>query len=296
MLEKSNEAFERPNGSETVHQHEDRVELWSRPISKIGHDSVLHAPNALKICEPRVDLHRDDGEASRLKIERMWTDASAEIEHGTTGQLECVSFERQKRSAGTKEEARREVFIFPQAASKTQVGLMAPRVVCAQRRDQRRQRRNSVAVYIGSNSLDRQDYILRMIERLGQALIALRNRILGKEVTSAEVRTALQSVAREGGLDYELATSMTPDTLLMMVAPAGEVDPGRCWLLAELSYLDGLDAELSGEVGVARSSFERAGFLFGMLQPEAGSLMGVIEAKERLDEIEVRLAALSPRT
>lgn len=142
--------------------------------------------------------------------------------------------------------------------------------------------------------MDRQDYILRMIERLGQALVALRKQILGGKINSSEVRAAIREAARDGGLDYDLATSLSSDTLLMMVAPGGDVDPGRCWLIAELSYLQGLDEELSEDFGPATASFERAAFLFGMLQPVAGNLAGVAEAKARLEEIDERLASLPP--
>ena len=40
----------------------------------------------------------------------------------------------------------------------------------------------------------------------------------------------------------DLARAMTSETLLLMVAPGGEVDPGRCWLLAEMFYLEGVEA------------------------------------------------------
>lgn len=131
-----------------------------------------------------------------------------------------------------------------------------------------------------------------MIEQLGQILLALRARILGGEATTVEVRTALRDAARQGGLDYDLAQVMTPDTLLMMVAPGGEVDPARCWLLAELSYLDGLEADLAFNFEEARSAFERAGFLYGMLQPVTGGVTGIPEAETRLEEIERRLEEL----
>lgn len=140
--------------------------------------------------------------------------------------------------------------------------------------------------------MDRRDYILRMIEQLGQALIALRNRILGRDIEGQELRGSLSDVARQGGLDMDLARAMTSETLLMMVAPGGEVDPGRCWLLAELFYLEGLEADLAGDAGLARSSLERAGFLFGMLQPVAGNVAGLEEAPERVADIERRLERL----
>lgn len=142
--------------------------------------------------------------------------------------------------------------------------------------------------------MDRRDYIMRLIEQLGQILIALRARILGKTATGEEVRGELEAAARMGGLDLDLARAMTPDSLLMMVAPGGEVDPGRCWLLGELFYLEGLEAAVAGRTSEARSALERAGFLYGMLQPVAGNLVGFAEAATRVDEIEQRLAELPP--
>jgi len=71
-----------------------------------------------------------------------------------------------------------------------------------------------------------------------------------------------------------------------MVAPAGEVDPGRCWLVAELSYLDGLEARLVEDPDEARRSLERAAFLFGLLRPVAGNVAGLREALGRADEVE----------
>ena len=143
--------------------------------------------------------------------------------------------------------------------------------------------------------MDRRDYILRMIEQLGQVLLAIRNRILRREIDRDEVRETLSGVARQGGLDLELARAMSPDTLMMMVAPGGEVDPGRAWILAEIFYLEGLEAETAELPSEARPAYERAGFLYGLLSPVTGNLVGVEEAPERIAEIERRLAALPPR-
>jgi len=143
--------------------------------------------------------------------------------------------------------------------------------------------------------MERRDYILRMIEQLGTMLAELRRRILGRSAEHETVEGELAEVAKLGGLDYDLARVMGPDTLLMMVAPGGDVDPGRCWLLAELSYLDGLEADLAGDPEAARDALERAGFLYGLLRPLPGNLVGVHEADERLAEIESRLGALGPR-
>lgn len=143
--------------------------------------------------------------------------------------------------------------------------------------------------------MERRDYIMQMIEELGRMLIALRRRILGGSAEREEVRGELSEAAKLGGLDYDLARAMGPDTLRTMVAPGGDVDPGRCWLLAELSYLDGLEADLAGDPEEAREAFERAGFLYGLLRPLPGNVVGVAEADDRLEEIELRLEGLGPR-
>lgn len=134
--------------------------------------------------------------------------------------------------------------------------------------------------------MERRDYILRMIEELGALIAGIRKRILGGEVRDPALRAQMGDVARSGGLDYDLARAMTPESLLLMVAPAGEVDPGRCWLVAELSYLDGLEARLVEDPDEARRSLERAAFLFGLLRPVAGNVAGLREALGRADEVE----------
>lgn len=137
------------------------------------------------------------------------------------------------------------------------------------------------------------DYILRMIEQLGILLAGIRKRILGGEVDRVEARGELREAARMGGLDYDLAREMTPDSLMLMVAPDGDVDPGRCWLLAELSYLDGLEAKLVDRRDEAGRSLERARLLFGLLRPVAGNVVGLAEALERIDEVEALLEEIS---
>ncbi len=76
--------------------------------------------------------------------------------------------------------------------------------------------------------MDRRDYIMRMIEQLGTIMVALRRRIIGQEVGREEAAETLRETARLGGLDYDLACALTPETLLLMVAPGGDVHPGRC--------------------------------------------------------------------
>jgi hypothetical protein len=136
------------------------------------------------------------------------------------------------------------------------------------------------------------DFIIRQIEILGAALIALRKKILAGRGDPAEVEARLQEISEKGGMALELARAATPDTLRMLVAPTGEIEPGSCWLLAETLYLDGLQAKLMENVHRAKDSLAKAGVLFSLLQPMGAFLVGLPEAAERIEEIEALLSEI----
>lgn len=136
------------------------------------------------------------------------------------------------------------------------------------------------------------DFILRMIWQMGQVLIALRNMILGQGGSSAEVESQLKEVATKVGFDLTLARAATPETILIMIAPTGEVEPGRCWLVAEVLYLDGLQAEAEGRGQDAIRCWEKALPLYRILEPGALHLE-LPEAAERIAEIERRWLTLA---
>lgn len=140
------------------------------------------------------------------------------------------------------------------------------------------------------------DYILRLIEQMGQLLISVRNRMLGRRASSREVADALEQVSRHTGIDLALARSATPDTLRMIIAPTGEVEPGRCWLVAEMMGVDGLEAEITGDTARALGSYERAIALFGLLEPWGAYLVGFPEASQRIQEIGARMSSLASGT
>ena len=135
------------------------------------------------------------------------------------------------------------------------------------------------------------DYILRMIERFGQFAIALRKLILG-DGGSGEVGNLLLSTARHAGLDLDIARIATPETLMLLVAPSGELEPARCWMCAETLYLDGLAAEQAGDPQRALDSYAKARMLFSAVAPMGAFLAGYPEAKERVEEIEARVQGL----
>jgi len=140
--------------------------------------------------------------------------------------------------------------------------------------------------------MEQRDYILRLIEQMGAALVALRNRILGRRADPARIGDELSTLAGQGGLDMALLRGFSGDTLRMLVSPAGEVEPGRCWLIAELLYLDGLQAQVEERTGDARESLSKARILYALVAPRGGMLVGFPEAAERADDIEARLAEL----
>ncbi len=137
------------------------------------------------------------------------------------------------------------------------------------------------------------DYIMRMIEQLGAALVSLRRLILGGTADRETVRRTLRDSADSVGFNLDLARSATVDTVRLLVAPTGEIEPGRCWLIAEVLYLDGLDLELEGSVDDALHQYGKATALYELLEPEGLIIAGLPEATERLGEIKQRVSDLA---
>jgi len=134
--------------------------------------------------------------------------------------------------------------------------------------------------------MPQRDYILRVIEQLGAALAALRRRILGHTDDSAALHDDLDKLAGQAGFDLGLLRALSGETLHMLASPTGEVEPARCWLMAELLYLDGLQALAEERQDDAVESLAKARLLFGLVEPGGGMLVGLVEAAERVCEIE----------
>ena len=137
--------------------------------------------------------------------------------------------------------------------------------------------------------MPQRDYVLRLIEQLGAALVALRNRILRRGAAPQEVYDELAGLADRSGFDLALLRGFSGETLRMLVSPTGEVEPARCWLMAELLYLDGLQALAERRDEDARAGLEKARLLYSLVEPGGGMLVGLAEAAERIHEIDDRL-------
>lgn len=136
------------------------------------------------------------------------------------------------------------------------------------------------------------DFILRVIQQMGQVLIALRKRILGQEITQDGLHAELASVAERSGIDLDMIRAMTPETLRLLIAPTGEVEPGRCWMIAEMLYLEGLQAEVEERPDDAVESYQKALPLYRLLGPGALHLE-LKEAADRSAELTEKIRSLT---
>lgn len=135
----------------------------------------------------------------------------------------------------------------------------------------------------------RQDYILRLIEQFARTLSGLLNRIRRREMTAAEVQSEIGALARQTGLDLEVALALDPNMLLVWLAPRGEMDPGRFWLMAELLFLAGVQFHKDGAEAQAVSHLERASVILRKLEPAWRPQPDLASAAERLEEIQLIL-------
>lgn len=125
------------------------------------------------------------------------------------------------------------------------------------------------------------DYILRLIQQFGRTLIALRNRLLGRQADQAEMDAAIAEIARHAGLDLDIARRLDPPSLLMWLSPSEDVDPSRMWLMAELLYL----AALADAPVRRRGDLERALAIWERLPPDWKPSDDFPPVGERIDEL-----------
>ena len=131
----------------------------------------------------------------------------------------------------------------------------------------------------------RRDYILRLIERFARMLIALRNRLLKRELQAHEARAEIGEIARTAGLDLDVARQLDPATLVLWLAPGDDVDEAKLWLMGELLYLEGLHAEADGDAAAAGAALDRAQAVFARLPASWRPHDELAAAGERVTEI-----------
>lgn len=139
--------------------------------------------------------------------------------------------------------------------------------------------------------MQQRDYILRMIEMAGAVLREALRRVLGGSASEEEVHDSIDHAGARVGIDARLALLATPETLEMMVAPTGEVDVTRCWVLAESLYVAGVAAEVTGDFGRAAAYLRKARRLYSLLDPSL-VVAGLPEAGDRVGDIDEWLSRL----
>jgi len=137
--------------------------------------------------------------------------------------------------------------------------------------------------------MPQRDYILRLIEQAAAVLKALRILITKGSADPAEVDRQLRQTLGQLGFDLDVARLADAESLERIVAPTGEIEPTRAWLVAEAMYIDGLEAEARGSEEEARVSFEKALRLFRLFDPRLLLPAGSSSALERIAEIEQKL-------
>ena len=138
------------------------------------------------------------------------------------------------------------------------------------------------------------DFILRMIERFGQMLVALRNRILRGD-DSRQIEDDLVAVGQQAGVDLGLVRGLTLESLLMFVERGGQIELDRAWLMAEMLSLDGIQSARLGRSGRAEDSLIKARALYDLVGPHGSMLTGVPDVGERIAEIDQALRDLERR-
>lgn len=141
-------------------------------------------------------------------------------------------------------------------------------------------------------TMAQKDYLLRLIEMAGEMLIRLRKKLLGQEIDPSAAEEELQHAAGQAGLDLDFLRSVSPETLVMLISPTGDPEPGRCWITAELFLVDGLRAEAEGDAEGALDRYRRAALLYDLLGPNVVA-RGFPEVSERMAEVEERMAELT---
>lgn len=123
------------------------------------------------------------------------------------------------------------------------------------------------------------------LQRLAELLqeIQRRQEAGGGEALLAEDK--LREVAIRIGVDLDVVRVATPDTLLGMLTPGRDPDPGKLWAVAEVLYLDWRAARAAGDTEAAADRRAKALLLYGAVGPEAALPAGVVPPAERMDEL-----------
>jgi hypothetical protein len=99
------------------------------------------------------------------------------------------------------------------------------------------------------------------------------------------VHAQIATIASQGGLQLDVARSLDPVMLLMWLAPRGEIDAGKFWLMAELLFLEGMQAREEGLADRSRDDLRRARVILSQLSADWRPQADLTSVGERLEAI-----------
>jgi hypothetical protein len=115
------------------------------------------------------------------------------------------------------------------------------------------------------HDVEQRDHLLRQIEALGRILTRLRELIVGGATSAA--KSDLETHMREAGLELAMATSLDPNTLVMLLG-GQKLDVRRAFVVGALLHMDGLRARADGDHARATRSFRAAESLLVAARPQ----------------------------
>jgi len=131
-----------------------------------------------------------------------------------------------------------------------------------------------------------QNRFILLAEQLGRLWAGIWSERSGAVET---VRTEMDALAAQAGLELDLARRLDTDSLVTLVSPGGTADAGRAWLLAELLYLSARLAERRGDVANALGYDVRALSLYHIVDADRLPVADLPDIEERIEELELRL-------
>ena len=132
-------------------------------------------------------------------------------------------------------------------------------------------------------SMQREDYVLRMIAQMGLVLARVRRLLL--EGKNAEAGRELEQASLKGGIDIALLISLDEPSLRPLLFTAGELDRPKCAFFAEVVYLEWRRQRAMGNAQRAERCARRALLLFAL------AYEGIVmddETRQRITELQQR--------
>ena len=135
-------------------------------------------------------------------------------------------------------------------------------------------------------SMQREDYLLRMIAQMGLVLARVRRLLL--EGKNAEAGGELEQASLKGGIDLALVIALDEPSLRPLLFTAGELDRPKCAFFAEVVYLEWRRQRAMGHAQRAERCARRALLLFAL------AYEGIVtddETRQRITELQQLLPA-----